>query len=324
MFRDGVERAGIFTRGAFHGRGRVVNYASELKRVYEACLPFVGEGKVADYIPELANVDPAHFGLCLHSMDGATHSVGHAAVPLSIQSISKVFTLAMVLPHDIDSFTRVSVEPSGDPFNSLVQLEYESGIPRNPFINAGALVITDLLIAREPNPKQAILDFVRMLSGDVSIDYSHRVAASELSTAHRNRALAHLMRGFGNLKADVEAVLDVYCHHCALEMTLEQLVHAFAFLCRGGRSWGREVMPLRSVKRINALMLTCGFYDEAGEFAYRVGLPGKSGVGGGIITVLPGHFVLGAWSPGLNSKGNSKLGMRALEMFTENTGLSLF
>jgi len=301
-----------------------VNYASELRRVYEACLPFVGEGKVADYIPELAGVDPSYFGLCLHEIGGATHSVGHANVPLSIQSISKVLTLAMVLPQNLDSFERVSVEPSGDPFNSLVQLEYESGIPRNPFINAGALVVTDMLIAREAQPKEAILEFVRALSGDSSIGFNLEVAESELATAHRNRALAHLMRGFGNLQADVERVLDVYCHHCALEMTLEQLVHAFAFLCRGGRSWGREVMPLRAVKRINALMLTCGFYDEAGEFAYRVGLPGKSGVGGGIITVLPGHFVLGAWSPGLNPKGNSKLGMRALEMFTDNTGLSLF
>lgn len=292
--------------------------------MYEACLPFVGEGKVADYIPELAGVDPNRFGLCLNAINGSTYSVGDASVPLSIQSISKVLTLAMVLPHAPDPPQRVLVEPSGDPFNSLVQLEYEGGIPRNPFINAGALVVTDMLMAREAQPKQAILDFVRKLSGDASIDFNLAVAASELSTAHRNRALAHLMRGFGNVHADVESVLDVYCHHCALEMTLEQLVHAFGFLCRGGRSWGQEVVPLRIVKRINALMLTCGFYDEAGEFAYRVGIPGKSGVGGGIITVLPGHFVLGAWSPGLNAKGNSKLGMRALQMFTENTGLSLF
>lgn len=301
-----------------------MNYAAELKRVYEACLPFVGEGTVADYIPELAGVDPNRFGLCLNAINGSTYSVGDANVPLSIQSISKVLTLAMVLPHAPESPQRVHVEPSGDPFNSLVQLEYEAGIPRNPFINAGALVITDLLMAREAQPKQAILDFVRTLSSDSTIDFNYVVAESELRTAHRNRALAHLMRGFGNLNADVESVLDVYCHHCALEMTLEQLVHAFGFLCRGGRSWGREVVPMRIVKRINALMLTCGFYDEAGEFAYRVGIPGKSGVGGGIITVLPGHFVLGAWSPGLNAKGNSKLGMRALQMFTENTGLSLF
>jgi len=301
-----------------------VNYAAELKRVYESCLPFLGEGKVAQYIPELAGVDPKRFGLCINAINGGTHSVGDANVPLSIQSISKVLTLAMVLPHSGGSFRRVHVEPSGDPFNSLVQLEYEGGIPRNPFINAGALVVTDLLIAREPDAKRAILDFVRSLADDPSIDFNYAVAQSELASAHRNRALAHLMRGFGNLQADVETVLDVYCHHCALEMTLEQLVRAFGFLARGGHSWGREVVSPGIVKRINALMLTCGFYDEAGEFAYRVGLPGKSGVGGGIITVLPGHFVLGTWSPGLNPKGNSMLGMRALELFTENTGLSLF
>lgn len=301
-----------------------MNYEAELRRVYEACLPHVGEGKVADYIPELAHVDPQQFGMCLHSIQGKTYSVGDASVPLSIQSISKVLTLAMVLPKAIESFERVHVEPSGDPFNSLVQLEYEGGVPRNPFINAGALVVTDLLMEREEDPKEALLAFVRMLTADASIGFNTAVAASELATADRNRALAHLMRSFGNLKSEVEPLLDVYCHHCALEMTLEQLVHAFAFLCRGGRSFGREVISPRAVKRINALMLTCGFYDEAGEFAFRVGLPGKSGVGGGIITVLPGHFVLGTWSPGLNAKGNSKLGMRALELFTENTGLSLF
>lgn len=301
-----------------------MNYEAELRRVYEDCLPYVGEGKVADYIPELAHVDPRQFGMCLHSIQGKTYSIGDASVPLSIQSISKVLTLAMVLPKAIESFERVHVEPSGDPFNSLVQLEYEGGIPRNPFINAGALVVTDLLMEREDDPKQALLEFVRMLTADASIGFNSAVATSELATAERNRALAHLMRSFGNLKAEVEPLLDVYCHHCALEMTLEQLVHAFAFLCRGGRSFGREVISPRAVKRINALMLTCGFYDEAGEFAFRVGLPGKSGVGGGIVTVLPGHFVLGTWSPGLNAKGNSMLGMRALELFTDNTGLSLF
>lgn len=301
-----------------------MNYGAELRRVHDACLPHVGEGKVADYIPELAGVSPTHFGLCLHAMSGRSYAIGDANVPFSIQSISKVLTLAMVLPKAIESFERVHVEPSGDPFNSLVQLEYESGIPRNPFINAGALVVTDLLIAQERDPKQAILDFVRRLAGDDSIGFNLAVARSELATASRNRSLAYLMHSFGNLKAPVEEVLDVYCHHCALEMTLEQLVSAFAFLCRGGRSRGEEIISPQAVKRINALMLMCGFYDEAGEFAYRVGLPGKSGVGGGIVTVLPGHFVLATWSPGLNAKGNSKLGMRALQMFAENTGLSLF
>lgn len=301
-----------------------MRYGAELQKVYEACLPHIGEGRVADYIPELAHVDSRQFGMCLHSIDGLNFSVGNAQVPFSIQSISKVLTLAMVLPQSIESFERVHVEPSGDPFNSLVQLEYEHGIPRNPFINAGALVVTDLLMTQCPDPKKAVLDFVHRLSGDKTICVNEDVARSELATADRNRALAHLMKSFGNLNAEVEEVLDVYCHHCSLEMTLEQLVESFAFLCRGGRSFGVEVVPPRSVKRINALMQTCGFYDEAGEFAFRVGLPGKSGVGGGIITVLPGYFVLGVWSPGLNAKGNSMLGVRALEMFTNNTGLSLF
>lgn len=301
-----------------------MNYAAELHRVYEACLPYLGEGEVAHYIPELARVDKNQFGLCIHTIDGSRFSEGHARSPFSIQSISKVFTLAMVLPHALESFERVHVEPSGNPFNSLVQLEYERGIPRNPFINAGALVVTDILMRREADAKAAILDFVRGLARDETIDFNRAVAESELATANRNRSLAYMMKSCGNLDASIEALLDVYCHHCAIEMTLEQLVEAFAFLCRGGRSFGREVLSARSAKRINALMLTCGFYDEAGEFAFRVGLPGKSGVGGGIITVLPGHFVLGVFSPGLNAKGNSKLGMRALQLFTEHTGLSLF
>jgi len=301
-----------------------VNYAGELRKVFEACSPHRGEGVVASYIPELAGVDPQHFGLSLHAMNGSAYSMGDAEVPFSIQSISKVLTLAMILPRAPDLLQRIHVEPSGSPFNSLVQLEYESGIPRNPFINAGALVVTDMLIELESDPKRALLEFVRGLVGDDSIQYNERVARSELLTAHRNRALGHFMKAFGNLRADIETVLDVYCHHCALEMTLTQVVEAFAFLCRGGRSKGREVLSPSLVKRINALMLTCGFYDEAGEFAFRVGLPGKSGVGGGIVTVLPGHFVLASYSPGLNPRGNSTLGLRALEMFARNTGLSLF
>jgi glutaminase len=301
-----------------------MNFAAELKKVYEACFPHRGEGVVASYIPELAGVDPRHFGLSLHAMNGQAYSIGDSQKPFSIQSISKVLTLAMVLPRAPELLKRVHVEPSGTPFNSLVQLEYENGIPRNPFINAGALVVTDMLIELESDPKKALLEFVRGLTGDDSIGYNERVARSEILTANRNRALAHFMKAFGNLRADVEAVLDVYCYHCALEMTLEQVVETFAFLCRGGRSRGREVLSPTLVKRINALMLTCGFYDEAGEFAFRIGLPGKSGVGGGIVTVLPGHFVLASYSPGLNAKGNSSLGMRALELFAANTGLSLF
>jgi len=303
------------------------DFEAVLREVYEQCRPLVGRGRVASYIPELASVDLSQFGMCLHTVDGQLFAVGDTDVPFSIQSISKVLVLAMVLPHMPEGFKRVHVEPSGDPFNSLVQLEYENGVPRNPFINAGALVVTDMLMKLDSEPKESILRFVASacgVGGSVEIDAS--VAQSERVTAARNRSMAYLMKSFGNLHSDVEALLDVYCNHCAIEMSLTQLVKAFLFLANAGvvPGTGQRLLSVSETKRINALMLTCGFYDESGEFAYRVGLPGKSGVGGGIITVLPGQFTLATWAPGLNEKGNSLVGMHALELFTTRTGLSLF
>jgi len=302
------------------------DYGAELRRVYEACLPLLGSGRVATYIPELAHIDPMRFGLCLHTIDGETYAEGDVDLKISMQSISKVLVLAMVLPRVHPCFHRVGVEPSGDPFNSLVQLEFENGIPRNPFINAGALVVTDMLIELERDPKGAVLDYLASLCDTPGITFNQSVARSELATAARNRSLAYLMRSFGNIRANVEDLLDVYCHHCSIEMTLRELARSFSFLARGGysASAGRHLLTPSETKRINSLMLTCGFYDESGEFAFRVGLPGKSGVGGAIITVLPGHFTLATWGPGLNEKGNSMLGRHALEMFTSNTGMSLF
>ncbi|HXS16701.1 MAG TPA: glutaminase [Polyangiaceae bacterium] len=303
---------------------------SELDRVlchvYHDCTPLLGQGRLADYIPELARVDPRQLGLCLHMNDGTTYCYGDTEVPLSIQSISKVFVLAMVLPRIQPYFERVHVEPSGDPFNSLVQLEYENGLPRNPFINAGALVTTDMLMELEPDAKGALLRFLTRLNRGRAVTFNEQVAKSELDHAGRNRALAYFMQSFSNIRSSVEELMDVYCHQCAVQMSLRDLTASFAFLANGGLSptTGEQVVSRGDSKRINALMLTCGFYDESGEFAYRVGLPGKSGVGGGIATVLPGRFTLSVWSPGLNSKGNSLVGMRALEMFTARTSASLF
>jgi len=297
-----------------------------LGEVYEECRPMIGQGKLADYIPELARVDPNQFGLCLHMNDGTTFAYGDTKVPFSIQSISKVLVLAMILPKIAPCFDRVHVEPSGDPFNSLVQLEYEDGVPRNPFINAGALVTTDMLIGLEADPKQAILKFLTRLNRGRIVHFNDLVARSEILHASRNRSLAYLMHSFRNIKSEVEYLIDVYSHQCAVQMSLQELTRSFAFLANGGLSptTGEQVLSRGDSKRINALMVTCGFYDESGEFAYRVGLPGKSGVGGGIVTVLPGRFTLAAFSPGLNAKGNSLVGMRALEMFTARTSASLF
>ena len=220
---------------------------------------------------------------------------------------------------------RVDVEPSGNPFNHLSLLELENGIPRNPLINAGAIVIADVLVSHLKNPKQDFLNYVRDLSNDQSIDYNYKVAASEKLTGYTNYAAANLLKAYNNLDNDVDEVLDFYFHQCSLEMNCQQLSNAFYLFANHGISLQQKqyLTPSRA-KRINAIMLTCGFYDEAGEFAFEVGLPGKSGVGGGIVSLLPNHFTIAVWSPGLNEKGNSLLGMQALEQFTTKTKLSIF
>jgi glutaminase len=225
-------------------------------------------------------------------------------------------------------FQRVGKEPSGNPFNSLVQLqlEYERGIPRNPFINAGALVVTDTLLEHYPEAKQVVLDFVRKRVGVEDIDYDNAVFVSERSTGYTNAALANYLKGQGNLHNQVEDVLDAYFHHCALSMSCVELARALLFLANHGIDpvSGEQLLTPSQTKRLNALLLTCGFYDEAGEFAFRVGLPGKSGVGGGIVAVMPGKWSVAVWSPEINHHGNSVLGMKALELLTTMTAESIF
>ncbi|MDR5591847.1 glutaminase [Christiangramia sp. SM2212] len=284
-------------------------------------------GKVASYIPELAKIDRKKFGMHVYCGDQQHFCFGDSKELFSIQSISKVFTLAMAMKLlGEDLWDRLAVEPSGDPFNSLTQLEYESGIPRNPFINAGALVISDILVDQLEDPKQELLDFVRKITGDSSIQYDETVANSEKSTGYRNIALVNYIKALGNIKCDVEPIVDFYFHQCSLAMTCEQLSKAFMIFANKGRilETNEKILKPKTVKRINALMQTCGFYDEAGEFSFQVGLPGKSGVGGGIVAIHPDNYSVAVWSPILNEKGNSELGMKALERFTTLTGVSVF
>ncbi len=284
-------------------------------------------GAVADYIPALARVDPDQYAVCICTVGGDSYCRGSVDTEFSLQSISKVLTAIMVLKEvDILLWKRVGVEPSGNAFDSLVQLEYEEGIPRNPFINAGALVVTDELLELYDDPKQFLLHAVRGLAGNQSIDYDPEVARSEYETSDRNRALAHYLKSRGNLKNSVEDVLDLYCHQCALAMSTRCLAQAFLFLANDGvvPSDYRRVMSSSQSRRINSIMLTCGFYDQAGEFAYRVGLPGKSGVGGGIVAVIPGHLSIAVWSPRLNRHGNPVLGIETLRLFSELSGLAIF
>lgn len=286
-------------------------------------------GRVADYIPALATVSTHHFGMAIVLADGTMHVAGDADVRFSIQSISKVFSLTMTLGAIGDTlWTRVGREPSGTAFNSIVQLESEQGIPRNPFINAGAIVMCDILLGRY-EPREAIaafLRFVRSLVGDDDISIDEVVARGEQDTGFRNIALANYMRAFGNIHHPVERALGVYFHQCALAMSCRQLALAGRYLMAGGRNpaTGRSVISPQRARRINALMLTCGHYDGSGEFAFRTGLPGKSGVGGGILAIAPGIASIAVWSPGLNERGNSQLGTLALERLAHKTNWSVF
>jgi glutaminase len=284
-------------------------------------------GEVATYIPQLGNVDPQKFGIHLATVDNRHYSYGDANEKFSIQSIAKVLALSLAFQTVGDSiWSRVDVEPSGSAFNSLVQLEYEKGIPRNPLINAGAIVICDILISCVENPKDKLLQFIREITGILNVDYCQRIAASEKQTGFRNYALANLMKDFGNIHNDIESVLDLYFHLCSIEMTCKEMAQTFLFLACGGKSPLTDKVIVNPVqaKRINAIMLMCGFYDEAGEFAFRAGLPGKSGVGGGLVAIHPGEFSVAVWSPKLNVKGNSYKGMKVLEALTTKTQSSIF
>lgn len=284
-------------------------------------------GEVAAYISELSKIDPKKLGMNLVTIDQHEYDFGDSNEKFSIQSIAKVLSLTLALKMlGKDVWDRVGVEPSGSAFNSLVQLEYEKGIPRNPFINAGAIVVCDILVSQLEDPKAELLAFVRKASGIETIDYCSKVAQSEQQTGYRNYALAYFMKSFGNIHNDVETVLDVYFHLCSIEMTCKELSQTFLFLAAGGINpiTNETIISLTRTKRINSVMQMCGFYDEAGEFAFKTGLPGKSGVGGGIVAIHPGQFCIAVWSPKLNVNGNSYKGMKVLEALTSKTQLSIF
>ena len=304
-----------------------MEYSELLENIVHEIRPYFGKGAVADYIPALANVPPTKFGMAIATVDGAIHTVGDAEEPFSIQSISKAFTLmlAMSLVGD-ELWTRCGKEPSGSKFNSLVQLEYEHGIPRNPFINAGALVVTDCVMSHCRAPKNTIRDYVRVLSQNFAADFDEAVAQSERETGFTNAALANMLASHGRLGNPVASVLDTYFHQCSLAMSCADLARAFLPLANRGLSPALEeaVLTEPQAKRINALLLTCGMYESVGSFAYRVGLPAKSGVGGGIVAVLPSKFCVVVWSPELDRSGNSLVGTAALEALTRLTQLSIF
>jgi len=304
-----------------------MDYQPILDEIFKIIQQHPPKGRVASYIPELAKISPERFGMHLSCLEKGHYYIGAHQEKFSIQSVAKVLALTLAITKIGNRvWQRIGVEPSGDPFNSMVQLEYERGIPRNPLINAGALVVADILCSELSDPKIELLEFVRALCNNNTIDFNHAVAHSEGDFGYRNAALVNLMRSFGNIQNPVDKVLDFYFHQSSIEMSCSELADTFLLFANHGcllHSGKRIITPSQS-KRLNALMQTCGFYDEAGEFSFKVGLPGKSGVGGGIAAVHPGYYSVAVWSPPLNKKGNSLRGVKALELLTTKTGLSIF
>lgn len=304
-----------------------MNLPALLDQIHTEAQALYGKGRVADYIPALGEVAPRQFGMAVALVNGGMHTVGDAQVPFSLQSITKLFTFVIALKlMGEELWQRVGREPSGAAFNSIVQLETENGIPRNPFINAGALVITDILTSRYAHLDYALLGALRRLADEPNLHWNPRVARSERETAHRNMAMAYFMKSHGNFHNEPELVLDNYCRQCATEMSCAQLAQATLFLANGGRDLALDGQPdelflsAEQTRRVNALLLTCGAYDAAGDFAYRIGLPVKTGVGGGIVAVVPEVGTVAVWAPELDAKGNSVLGAFALERLVQLTG----
>lgn len=302
---------------------------ADLTAACELARTELGKGQVAQYIPALAKIDPSKFGAAVVTVEGEIATYGDADEPFSLQSISKVFTLTLALERLGSAlWQRVGREPSGNAFNSIVQLEREGGIPRNPLINAGAIVVCDILLVNRSADETiaSILDFIQQLSGDSSVFIDEDIARSEAATGFRNISLANFMRSFDNLEHDVADVLNVYFHQCAIAMNCTQLARAGLFLTAEGTDplTRQLVVSPRRARRINSIMLMSGHYDASGDFAFRVGAPGKSGVGGGILAVVPGHAAIAVWSPALNASGNSHAGSAILEHLVRSAGWSIF
>jgi glutaminase len=319
-----------------------LNFSSILNNIYLQVQPLLGQGKTASYIPALRDVHPEQFSMAVTLNNGDFFGVGDYQKGFSIQSISKVFAFTLALRlFETEIYQRVWREPSGDPFNSLVLLEHEKGIPRNPFINAGAIVVCDSLISyiskkyhsiadAGAEPKlttfNTMLQFIQNSAADNSIGFDQQIFESEMKHGFGNLALANLMKSFGNIENDVNAVLQTYFQQCSVVMNVKQLSRSMLYLANKGMDpiTGQIIISKKHTKRINSLMLTCGHYDASGDFAFNVGLPGKSGVGGGIAAIVPNKLAVAVYSPTLNKNGNSLIGTKALELFSEYTGYSIF
>ncbi|MFS0723223.1 glutaminase A [Paenibacillus sp. 1P07SE] len=290
------------------------------------------DGKVADYIPELAHAPADALGCMLIDTNGDFVTAGDCSLSFTMQSISKVFTLLLALMDRGEEhvFRHVGMEPSGDDYNSMLKLELvEPGKPFNPLINAGAIAVTALIKGDSIDEQfSRIRDFFRLIAGDPTIDYSHEVYTSEKQTAHRNRSLAYFLKDNDVLsdETEVEDVLDVYFRQCSLEVNCEQLARMGMVLANGGFDLvtGQEIIPYRYVQIAKTFMVTCGMYNASGEFAIQAGIPAKSGVSGGILALVPGRYGIGVIGPALNRKGNSTAGLHLLQKMSSHYQWSIF
>ena len=288
----------------------------------------IKDGKPADYIPELARANPDWFGISVVTVDGQVFNSGDSAQPFTIQSISKPFVYGLALEKHGRDFVnqKVGVEPTGDAFNSLIRLDEKSKRPHNPMINAGAIATAGLIHGGDATDrlKQLLEMFRKYIGHDVSVDVS--VFVSEKTTGHRNRAIGHLMLNFDMIDRNVDETLDLYFQQCSILVTSQDLATIAATLANKGVNpiTGDRAIEGQYVRDILSVMYTCGMYDYSGNWAYSVGLPAKSGVGGGIIAVVPGKLGIGIFSPPLDERGNSVRGIHVCQAMVEDLGLHVF
>lgn len=312
------------------GRGFKEQMNKFLEAVVENNRHWTKEGKVATYIPELGKADPNTLGICITTLHGEEYFGGDREVKFTIQSISKIITFMLAL---LDNgrervFSKVGVEPTADAFNSIITLETKNTQrPLNPMINAGAIATVSLIEGK--NSEEAfnrILNFTRKITGNPDIDINNNVYNSEKATGHRNRALAYFMKSTGVIENDVEEVLDVYFKQCSIEATCRDIARIGAMLANDGVApWnGERVIPRNIARIVKTVMVTCGLYDASGQFAVEIGVPAKSGVGGGILAAVPGRMGIGVLSPALDSRGNSVAGLKVLEELSKELDLSIF
>ncbi|WP_396334465.1 glutaminase A [Alkalihalobacillus sp. MEB130] len=308
----------------------VCHYGTDLKEMVEKVKRYTKDGQVANYIPALSKANPDDVGVAIFDGNDTCFSEGNHRHLFTLQSISKVLTLALALmDHGEDVvFSKVGMEPTGDPFNSIAKLEsHVPSKPLNPMINAGALAVSSLIKGDTNEEKlERLLHFVRELSGNKQINFNQEVATSEFKTADLNRSLAYFMKQHGVISGDVDVLLDFYTKQCAIEVNCEDLAKIGYALAHHGEHPDKNysIIPYEIARLVKTFMVTCGMYNASGEFAIRVGIPAKSGVSGGIVGAVPGGVGIGLYGPALDDKGNSIAGMKLLELLSAKYHLSIF